>query len=283
MARRPGRAVPGEELVHGWRVVDVLGGGALTEVALVEDRHGARAVVKAARPGREERARRSLASEARILTGTSEPSLPRLLDADLHGAVPHLRLEHVDGPRLSSHVRREGPLGVGTTAALGVGLADALLSLHDAGVVHLDVKPGNVVLGRPPRLVDLGVARGFAEAALVRRPVGTRRWMAPEQRDPERFGGMGPEADVWGLAATLHLAVVGEGPFDDLATAGEPDTDGRVRRDYRVDPGRVADLRWPPHVPDPLVAVLSACLTWEPDDRPRMHAVRTALAELRDR
>lgn len=275
--RRPGRAVRGEDIVPGCRVVAVLGGGALTEVVLAAAGDGD-LVVKAARPGREDQARRSLASEAELLGGLELPGLPRLLGADLDGDVPHLRIEHVDGLRLSTKVRREGPLDAGAAVAVAHDIAATLAAMHAAGVVHLDVKPGNIVLGVPPHLVDLGGARTLEAAARTRKPVGTRRWMAPEQRDPEAFGGMGPESDVWGIAATLHHALVGHGPFDDLAVAREPDRDGRERRDYPVTPRAVSELRVPDAVPGDLGRLLRACLAWDPDDRPRMLEVVGALS-----
>lgn len=274
--RRPRRAGPGEDIVPGWRVVAVLGGGSLTEVVLATDGRS-RVVLKAARPGREEPARRSLASEAVLLGRLSAPGLPRLVGAELDGPVPHLTIEYVDGPRLSSRIRRAGPLDAAATAGLGHEVAGTLAAMHAEGVVHLDVKPGNVVLGAPPHVVDLGGARTLSEAARTRRPVGTRRWMAPEQRDPAAFGGMGPESDVWGLGATLHLCVLGRGPFDHLAAPRTPDDDGGRRRDYPVARRDVDRLEVPVDVPDPVRDVLLACLRWEPDDRPRMAEVVAAL------
>ena len=275
---RPRRVGPGGEIVPGWRVVRVLGGGALTEVVLATD--GRRdAVVKAARPGRESRSRASLESEGRLLASLAGIGLPRLLAAATRAPVPHLVVEYVDGRRLSSRVRRSGPLEMPAVAATGLRIARTLAAMHERDVVHLDVKPGNVVLGRPARLVDLGGARSLADAVRTRRPVGTRRWMSPEQRDPEAFGGMGPEADVWGLGATLHLAAVGRGPFDHLAVEREPDEDGRARRDYPVTVEDVAGLRITGEVAAGLADLVRSCLAWEPDRRPRMHAVVASLEE----
>ena len=82
------------------------------------------------------------------------------------------------------------------------------------GVVHLDVKPRNIIMAgvaaadRPERR-----ARGVDELGLPARPVGTDAYMAPEQCDPARFGEIGPPTDVWGLGATLHEAIAGERPF----------------------------------------------------------------------
>lgn len=266
---RPRRAGRGGEIVPGWRVVRVLGGGALTEVVLATD--GRRdAVIKAARPGREDRARRSLESEGRLLAKLSGIGLPRLLASATRAPVPYVLVEHVDGARLSSRVRRVGPLPEPAARTVGRRIAATLVAMHERDVVHLDVKPGNVVLGRPPRLVDLGGARSLADAARTRQPVGTRRWMAPEQRDPEAFGGMGPESDVWGVGATLYLAVVGRGPFDHLRVDREPDEDGRARGDYPVTATDVEGLELPSAISGELADLLRSCLAWDPDERPRM-------------
>lgn len=275
--RRPGRAAPGEEIVPGFRVVAVLGGGALTEVVLADGPSG-EVVVKSARPGRESRARRGLTSEATLLERLSLPGLPRLLGADLGGEVPHLVMEHVEGLRLSTRVRRGGPLGPATVRALGRRIGGTLRSMHEADVVHLDVKPGNIIPGELPRLLDLGGSRSIVEAVHTRRPVGTRRWMAPEQREPAALGGMGPESDVWGLGATLYFALVGHGPFDHLAVPRDPDDDGRPRRDYPITPRAVMALRMPDGVPGELAPLLRSCLAWDPDDRPRMHEVVARLS-----
>ena len=84
-------------------------------------------------------------------------------------------------------------------------------------MLHLDVKPDNVVMGAPPRLIDLSVARTLAQASRIVGPIGTDAYMAPEQADPAGTriprAPVGPPADVFGLAATLHHAVSGRRPF----------------------------------------------------------------------
>ena len=82
--------------------------------------------------------------------------------------------------------------------------------------MHLDVKPSNIVMGGPPRLIDLSVARTLAEAAALRAPIGTDAYMAPEQCEPD--GRLGPPADVFGLAATLYTGLTGTRPFPPCET-----------------------------------------------------------------
>ena len=91
--------------------------------------------------------------------------------------------------------------------------AAALHYMAGAGWVHLDVKPSNIVMGAPPRLIDLSVARTVARARRMRRAIGTDAYMAPEQCLPGRAGVVGPPADVFGLGATLHHVLAGAPPF----------------------------------------------------------------------
>ena len=121
-------------------------------------------------------------------------------------------------------------------------------------MVHLDVKPDNVVMGAPPRLIDLSVAHTLEGARRLRRPVGTDGYMAPEQCDPSR-GVVGPPADVFGLAATLHHAVTGERPFARDGAARFP----QLERDAAPLPRRV---------PRELASLLGAALARSASDRP---------------
>ena len=114
-------------------------------------------------------------------------------------------LEHLEGPTLDELLRRDGTLALEQLLPLALHVASALHYMAAEGVVHLDVKPSNVVMGAPPRLIDLSVARTLAQAAKLRSPIGTDAYMAPEQRTPD--GRIGPPTDVFGLAATLRASL----------------------------------------------------------------------------
>ena len=156
--------------------------------------------------------RRDLEREAALLARLAHPVVVRGFGAVLDGRFPHLVLEHLDGPTLAELLERQGPLALEQLLPLALHVASALHYLAAEGIVHLDVKPSNIVMGGPPRLIDLSVARDVASAARLRRPVGTDGYMAPEQCDAA-FGPIGPAADVFGLAATLHHAIAGTRPF----------------------------------------------------------------------
>ncbi|HSJ49807.1 MAG TPA: serine/threonine-protein kinase, partial [Actinomycetota bacterium] len=205
----------GDQIVPGLLALGPVGGGHDFEVLLGWDDHRhSLVVVKLVRPRLVDDVHvlRALAREARLVHDLSHPVIVRGFGVALDGPRPHLVLEHLEGPTVSRTVRRTGPLELHQLLPVAYQLASALQYLANEGVVHLDVKPGNVILGAPPRLVDLSIARSVEEAATVARPLGTDAYMAPEQCDP---GGppLGPAADVWGVGATLYEAASGLAPF----------------------------------------------------------------------
>jgi len=253
------------EIVPGLRAVRLLGGGLRYEAYLAwQDRLRALVVVKVLRPGQVEDpvALSGLRGEAALLDRLAHPLLVRGFGAQLDGARPHVVLEFIEGPRLSTLNRRYG-VNLEQVLPLALNLASVLHYLAEERVVHLDVKPRNVVMGGSPRLIDLSVARTLDQP--IHRHVGTDAYMAPEQCDPERFAAIGPPADVWGLGATLHETLSGAQPF----TRGErfPQLRGRPRP-------------LPPEVPGALAAAVMACLEPRPQDRPTAGGLADVLEPL---
>jgi serine/threonine protein kinase len=207
----------GAELAPGRTTLKLLGGGSRYEAYLVwDDRLFAMLVAKVLRPDQTEddRARRDLALEAESLERLRHPVLVRGFGAVLDGPHPHVAMEHLEGPTLRRLIKRGGPVSLPQLLPLALNVAAALHYMAREEMVHLDVKPDNIVMGVPPRLIDLSVARSFERAARLRGTVGTDAYMAPEQCDTDAFHGrIGPPADVWGLAATLHHAVSGSVPY----------------------------------------------------------------------
>jgi serine/threonine protein kinase len=253
----------GEEIAPGRIAVRLLGSSNVHDVYAAWDETILGIVaVKLLRPGSvsDERARRALAAEAATLRRLAHPSFPRCFDIALDGDRPHIVLELVEGPRLSTVIRRQGRIGVEQAIPLILQLASAIHYLATTGTVHLDVKPKNVLMAPPPRLIDLSVARSIERARTTPHPVGTDRYMAPEQCGTGLAGEMGHATDVWGLGVTMHESLSGERPFPD----GDPEASGPARfPQLVVDPEPL-----PRDVPDPLASLIRASIERRPQDRP---------------
>jgi serine/threonine protein kinase len=263
----------GEELAPGLIAMRRLGGGSAYEAWLCFDEiTWSAVVVKVLRPSQvdDESSRRGLRREVLALDTVRHPVVVRALRDGQDCERPHVVLEHVDGPRLSSLVRRYGRLQEQQYLPLAIDVASSLHYLRHLGWTHLDIKPSNVIMGSPARLIDLSVARPEDDARRLRHPIGTDAYMAPEQADPAGPHPVSYAADVWGLGATLFHAVAGHRPF----AHGDPDAnDVRLRFPQLVE----APARLPDGVPGPVVDVLAACLLRDPDVRPLPHEVADAL------
>jgi eukaryotic-like serine/threonine-protein kinase len=253
----------GAEVHPGRTVLKPIGGGNRYEVFLVWDEAlFALGVAKLLRPDQasDEKALRDLAREVEALAALAHPSLVRSFDAVLEGPHPHVLIEHLEGPSLRRLIRRDGAILLQQLLPLAANVAGALQYMANSGYVHLDVKPDNIVMGVPPRLLDLSVARTLERAARTDGPIGTDPYMAPEQCVGESMGQrIGSAADAWGLGATLFHAVAGEKPF----LAGWGDT-GAERFPQLVE----EPLPLPHTVPGPLRELIYELLDRDPSRRP---------------
>ena len=120
----------------------------------------------------------------------------RVIEADTESARPFLATEYAEGPSLSEHVTAGGPMPPQVLYGLATGLAEALAAIHAAGVVHRDLKPGNVLLAADgPKVIDFGIAQALDATSVTRTgmSVGSPGFMAPEQIQ----GQAGQPADVF--------------------------------------------------------------------------------------
>ena len=269
----------GDRITDALTAVRLLGGGEIYEAYLAfDDITYGFVVVKVVRPQRvaSGSALKGLRREIEALERLNHPVLVRLLRAAPDAERPHLVLEHIEGPRLSSLLRRHGPLQEHQYLPLAVELASVLHFLRYVGFVHLDIKPSNIIMGSPARLIDLSVARTVELAGALDHSVGTDDYMAPEQVEPPQRGRPGPATDVWGVGATLFHAIEGVAPFD-----GDHTSDVTAARWPQVEheaPPFTVRVR-----PD-VAAVVHACLSRDPADRPEpqqlAESLEAALTEL---
>ena len=262
----------GQEIDSSLVVIDTLGLGSRYEAYRAWDRTlFCDVAVKVIRPHRveDDRAIEGFEREVAIGMRLGHPNLVRILRASAAPPRPYLVMEFVSAPTLGDHLDRTGPVSVPEICLLGIRMASALHHLHSNNVLHLDVKPHNVTMGDPPKLLDLSLAHTFAGPMRLRHSLGTTAYMAPEQCD---HGIASPQTDLFGLGATLYEGVSAMLPFPD----GNADSDERCERYPQMvtDAQALAELE---NVPNALSHVVMACLQRDAARRPRS-AIDVAVA-----
>jgi serine/threonine protein kinase len=190
-----------------WRIMGRLGEGGFGTVFLAES--GAqKAAVKVLKSDIADDidARANLAKEAEVLSGLMDPAIGKIIDSDLNGEPAWIATEFINGPTLDSKVKYEGPLDEHAWFNLAATLFHALVTAHEFGVIHKDVKPSNIILGETgTKLIDFGIA--YVAGQLTRTTTlsgreGSTPFSAPEHFTPKSY----PEMDVFSAAVTLAYA-----------------------------------------------------------------------------
>lgn len=251
-----------------------LGSGGMGEVYLAYSPAGSPAAVKVIRSDRldpDTRARFEKEAEvARTVVGTNR--VARFLDADPYADRPWLAMEYVEGRTLLEYVDCDGVLPAALVASLGALLVEGLEAVHDAGLLHRDLKPQNIILGTDgPMIIDFGLAafmdaskESLSHSGMI---IGTVRCMPPEQASGHPR--VTPAADVYALGTVLLYAASRHWPYDGV---------GRDAITLQV---RNAEI--PPDlsdVPSALSPLLASMLAQEPGDRPTLAGVAETCAAL---
>lgn len=251
-----------------FRLLRRLGAGGMGVVYLGRTDAGALAAIKVIRgeSSGDDEFRARFAREVELARRVDSPWVVPVLDADAEAREPWLATTFVPGPSIAEAVAAHGPLPSRAVSVLGGLLAEALDAVHTAGLVHRDVKPGNVLLAlEGPRLIDFGIARAVGDTALTASGVvvGTPGFLAPEQAEGRAAS---PASDVFALGCLLAYTSNGTPPFG----TGTPDA--LLYRTVHDEPelgGVEGELR----------TLVERCLAKDPDARPTADEIRRLLAE----
>lgn len=220
-------------------------------------------------PDEAAKAKQKVTREGRIAARLQHPHAIMVYDVAEDSGQPYLIMEYLPSRSLADVLAEQGSLPPAEVARIGADTADALAAAHAAGVVHRDIKPGNVLLGENGlvKITDFGISRAVEDVTgtLTSAIIGTPAFLAPEVARGDRASFA---SDVYSLGSTLYTAVEGVPPygFDDNAIALL----------YRVSSGQFA----PPAKAGPLTDILLALLRVAPEQRPTMAEASDALASL---
>ena len=238
-----------------------LGHGAMAVVDLAHDVELERPVALkrlAENLSRDEELRARFLREGRLAARLAHPNVVRIFDVGEDDGRPFIAMEYVDGETLAELVDRNGPVPAHEAAELGVQICRALAAAHEAGLVHRDVKPQNLLLGsnRLLKLGDFGIALGLGGTGLTLAGtvLGTAAYLAPEQARGEEVTAA---ADVYGVGAVLY----------ELLTGGPPRRPASLSE--LTDATEIAP---PPGAPPALARIVMRCLAADPEGRPRSAA-----------
>lgn len=212
---------------------------------------------------------RRFREEARNTAMLSHPNIAAVYDYGEDAGASWLVMELVEGQPLSQIIKDDGPMDPRRVSAIIAQAASALQAAHDAGVIHRDVKPANILVRSDGqvKLTDFGIARATDAAPITRtgEVMGTAQYISPEQATGKPAG---PHSDMYSLGVVAHEMLTGKRPFDE----GSPVATAMAH--IHNDPPPL-----PPSVGQPLAGVVMACLAKDPAHRPE--SGRTVTSALR--
>jgi len=255
LARTPLRPDDPTRIGH-YRLTARLGSGGMGVVYLGISWDGAPVAVKVLRPdlAGDQEFRHRFGREVAALVRVKGVCTVRVIEADSQSSTPFVVTEYAPGPSLSEYIDKHGSVGPEMLFGLATGLAEALTTIHAAGIMHRDLKPSNIILtDAGPKVIDFGIARrqdtrGVTKTGMM---IGSLGFMAPEQIS----GRPGPEADIFAWGVTVAYAATGRSPF------GAGNSHSILYRVMYGDPDIAS-------VPDSLLPLVEASLAKEPQSRP---------------
>jgi serine/threonine protein kinase len=243
-------------VIASYRLLGVLGNGGMGRVYLGQSPSGRQVAIKVVRADLvdDPATRRRFAREVAAVRTISPLFTAAVVDADTDAESPWLATMYIDGPSLEQWVVQNGALAPTAVVTLAGGLAEAVGSIHHAGLVHRDIKPSNVLLsGTGPYVIDFGlVLAPHSTRISMGRPVGTPSYMAPECIRGEEAG---PPADIFAIGATLAYAATGRSLVEGEAVYAQI---------MQITQGRFHLTE----IPAELRPLITRCLSVRPEDRP---------------
>ncbi|MER8233141.1 serine/threonine-protein kinase [Streptomyces sp. NPDC094049] len=259
------------EKIGSFRLLARLGSGGMGTVYLAEreGRQG-QVAVKTIRSefAQEEGFRRRFAREATAASCVRSPYTVRVISFDTQALEPWIATEYVEGLSVLDRVRSKGPLGLTETVELALGLSFGLASIHKAGLVHRDLKPGNILLTEDgPKIIDFGLAYAadFSHATHTGAVLGTPGYFSPEQVQGQPVS---PASDIFALGAVLTFASTGDHAFRGV---------NALTAQYHV----VHEEPQLTDVPEELQALIAACMHKDSRERPPVNVLLAHLTAFR--
>ena len=199
-----------------FRLLGRLGEGGMGRVFLGESPGGRKVAIKVVHPhyASDPEFRRRFTREVAAARQVGGFHTAAVVGADPGADPPWMAAAYIPGPSLADAIAGSGPLDEAGVRRLGAALAEGLTAIHDCGLIHRDLKPGNVIMaGDGPRIIDFGIAKGADATALTgsHAVIGTLRYMSPEQLNGDE---MTSQSDVFALGTVLAYAATGHDPFE---------------------------------------------------------------------
>jgi eukaryotic-like serine/threonine-protein kinase len=256
---------PNTELADRYALTEMVGAGAMSTVWRAFDRRLGRYVaVKVLAMSDDLTSWHRFQREARHVASLSHPNIVPVFDFGTDGDLSYIVMEYVDGPSLRQLLHARAVLSIAQVAELAVGVLAGMGHAHQRGVVHRDVKPGNVLLSTSDvsnlvKVADFGVARGFGDTTELTTQgafVGTATYASPEQF---AGGAIGPASDLYSLGCMLYRCLVGRPPFE------APDVEHLMLQHRFAEPESIRAVR--PEVPEEIESAIIRSLQKDPARR----------------
>lgn len=254
----------GKTLAGKYRIIKEIGRGGMAVVYeglhLVLDKKVAIKVLHG-RLGVDEAFRQRLIREAKAAAKLDHPNIVQIYDAEMSDECDYIVMEDVEGKDLKTIIEQEGALSVGRILNIAIQIADALRCAHEHGIVHRDIKPQNILIGKDDKVkvTDFGIARatGSSTITLTGTTIGTPEYMSPEQAEGERE--LDKRSDIYSLGIVMYEMVSGKVPFHAKTPMAT------LIKHIQEKPQAIKEVM--PNTPEPLGQIIHACLNKKAENR----------------